>query len=174
MPALVPVLGHLRTLVVLPLLAFAILAAGSVLAPVTDASAATQQKQARHSQARKHKVHRAVSVALRQIGDPYRYGAAGPRAFDCSGLLKYSFKKAGIKVPRTSSAQARRADRIPKRNLRRGDLMFFRDGGGVYHAAMFLKWRKGRAVMVHSPGSGERVRRDNPWTKSWFAATVRH
>ena len=40
--------------------------------------------------------------------------------------------------------------------------MFFRDGGGVYHAAMFLKWKKGHAVMVHSPGSGERVRRDQP------------
>ena len=173
MPALVPVPGHLRTLVVLPLLAFAILAAGSLLAPVADASAATQQNQARQNQARKHKVHRAVNVALRQIGDPYRYGAAGPRAFDCSGLLKYSFKKAGIKVPRTSSAQARRAHRIPKRKLRRGDLMFFRDGGDVYHAAMFLKWRKGRAVMVHSPGSGRKVRRDHPWTKSWFGATVR-
>ena len=173
MPALVPVLGRLRTLVVLPLLAFALLAAGSVLAPVTDASAATQQ-QARKHHSRQHKVQRAASIALRQIGDPYRYGAAGPRAFDCSGLLQYSFRKAGIKVPRTSSAQARRAHRIPKRKLRRGDLMFFRDGGGVYHAAIFLKWRKGRAVMVHSPGSGGHVRRAHPWTKSWFGATVRH
>ena len=55
--------------------------------------------------------------------------------------MKYSYKKAGLKLPRTSSAQARRAHRIPKKQLRRGDLMFFSDGGGVYHAAMFLKWK---------------------------------
>jgi cell wall-associated NlpC family hydrolase len=87
--------------------------------------------------------------------------------------MKFAYRKAGLKLPRTSSAQARRAHRIPKRKLRRGDLMFFRDGGGVYHAAMFLKWQRGRAVMVHSPGSGGHVRRAHPWTKNWFAATVR-
>ena len=105
-------------------------------------------------------------MALQQIGDPYRYGAAGPGAFDCSGLMQYSFRRAGIKIPRTSSAQARRAHRIPKRKLRRGDLMFFTDGGGVYHAAMFLQVEEGRGVvMVHSPGSGQRVQRAHPWTK---------
>ena len=59
--------------------------------------------------------------------------------------MQYSFRKAGIKIPRTSSAQARRAHRIPKRKLRRGDLMFFTNGGGVYHAAMFLKRDQRRA-----------------------------
>ena len=160
----------LRTLVVVPVLAFAILAAASVLAPATDATAATK---ASARQVRQHQVLHAASVALRQIGDPYSYGAAGPRSFDCSGLMKYSYRKAGLRLPRTSSAQAHRAHRIPKRQLRRGDLMFFTDGGGVYHAAMFLKWKKGHAVMVHSPRSGERVRRDRPWTTSWFAATLR-
>ena len=163
-----PVLGHLRNLVVLPLLAFAILVAASVLTPTPDASAATKP-----SASRQQKVMRAASVALQQIGDPYRYGAAGPRSFDCSGLMKYSYAKAGIKLPRTASAQSKRAHHIPKNKLRRGDLMFFTDGGGVYHAAMFLKWQHGRAVMVHSPGSGKHVRRDHPWTKSWFAGTMR-
>ena len=169
MPALIRVRRQLRTLVVLPVLAFALIAAASVLTPAPDASAAGSSRQA----ARQHKVKKAATVALRQLGDPYRYGGDGPRSFDCSGLLKYSYKKAGLKLPRTSSAQARRAHRIPKRKLRRGDLMFFTDGGGVYHAGMFLKWRRGRAVMVHSPGSGGHVRRAHPWTKSWFAATVR-
>ncbi len=169
MPALIRVRRQLRSLVVLPLLAFAILAAASVLSPAPEASATASSRQS----ARQHKVKHAASVALRQIGDPYRYGAAGPRAFDCSGLMKFAYRKAGLKLPRTSSAQARRAHRIPKQKLRRGDLMFFTDGGGVYHAAMFLKWRHGRAVMVHSPGRGGHVRRAHPWTKSWFGATVR-
>jgi len=159
--------GLLRTLVIVPLLAFAILAAASVLAPATDATAASRPA------TRQHKVLRAASVALHQVGDPYRYGAAGPRAFDCSGLLQYSYRKAGIRLPRTAAAQSRHAHRIPKRKLRRGDLMFFTGGGGVYHAAMFLKWSHGRAVMVHSPGRGKHVRKDHPWTNKWFAATMR-
>ncbi|MCW2759890.1 MAG: hypothetical protein JWR85_91 [Marmoricola sp.] len=158
-----PSLVRLRNLVLLPLLVLAVLAGLTALGPVADASAATKSQ----------RVQRAAKVALQQVGDPYRYGAAGPRSFDCSGLMQYSFRRAGIKIPRTSSAQARRAHRIPKSKLRRGDLMFFTDGGGVYHAAMFLRWSKHRAVMVHSPGSGKRVRVDRPWTNRWFAATMR-
>jgi cell wall-associated NlpC family hydrolase len=167
MPAL-PAHRLLRSFLTIPLLAFAILAAASAFAPVGDASAATK-----HSTSRQHRVLHAATVALHQIGDPYRYGAAGPRSFDCSGLMKYSYAKAGIKLPRTASAQSHRAHRIPKKRLHRGDLMFFYDGGGVYHAAMFLKWKHGRAVMVHSPGRGQHVRRDHPWTSRWFAATLR-
>jgi cell wall-associated NlpC family hydrolase len=167
MPA-VPAYKLLRTLLIVPVLAFAILAAASVLAPATDATAAT-----RHAASRQQKVLRASNVALKQLGDPYRYGAAGPRSFDCSGLMKYSYAKAGIKLPRTASAQSHRAHRISKKRLHRGDLMFFYGGGGVYHAAMFLKWSHGRAVMVHSPGRGKHVRKDHPWTNKWFAATMR-
>ena len=128
----------LRTLVVLPCRSCAVLAAATVLAPAPT----PRPPQAGRAQ-RQQKVLRAASIALRQIGDPYRYGADGPGSFDCSGLMQYSFRRAGIKIPRTSSAQARRAHRIPKSKLRRGDLMFFSDGGGVYHAAMFLEAQQG-------------------------------
>ncbi len=133
------------------------------LGPVADASAATKNQ----------RILRAATIALHQIGDRYRYGAAGPRAFDCSGLMQYSFRKAGLRIPRTSSAQARRAHRIPKSRLRRGDLMFFTNGGGVYHAAMFLRRTHGHVLMVHAPGTGQRVQRARPWTNHWFAATLR-
>src|SRR5213592_1976003 len=93
MPAHVRATRHLRSFIVLPLLAFAILAAASVLAPAPQATATASSRQA----ARTHKVKHAAAVALRQIGDPYRYGADGPGAFDCSGLMKYSYKKAGLK-----------------------------------------------------------------------------
>jgi cell wall-associated NlpC family hydrolase len=159
----VPSAVHLRNIVLLPLLTLAVVAAMSLLAPAPDASAASRAK----------RVDRAAGVALKQIGDPYRYGAAGPRAFDCSGLVQYSFRKAGIRLPRTSRAQAQRAHRISKKKLRRGDLMFFHNGGRVYHAAIFVKRTKGRVLMVHSPGSGKRVQRAHPWTNRWFAASVR-
>jgi len=158
-----PALVRTRNLVLLPLLTVAVLVGLAALGPVTDASATT----------RNQRVERAARVAVQQVGDPYRYGAEGPRAFDCSGLMQYSFRKAGIRIPRTSGAQARRAHHISRTRLRRGDLMFFADGGGVYHAAMFLSRRKGHVVMVHAPGNGERVRVERPWTNRWFAATMR-
>lgn len=156
-------LRSLRHLVTLPLIALVVLAASVVAGPVSSASAATTTA-----------VSRATNVALSKIGDPYRYGAAGPGAFDCSGLIYYSFRKAGIRnVPRTASAQARRARHISKRSLRRGDLMFFTRGGHVYHAAIFLSWDHGRALLLHSPRPGQRVKKQRVWTSSWFAATLR-
>ncbi len=121
------------------------------------------------------KVHHAVDISLNQIGDPYVYGAAGPGAFDCSGLIYYSYRKAGFKhMPRTSSAQASWLRHIKKSNMRRGDLMYFYDGGGVYHAAIFLKWSKrGRAVMLDAPYPGRDVNRHVAWTSQWYARTIR-
>ncbi|WP_235737811.1 C40 family peptidase [Nocardioides alcanivorans] len=117
---------------------------------------------------------RALAVARKQLGDPYRYGAAGPNAFDCSGLLHFSFRAAGFKkMPRTSGAQASFARRIPRSALRPGDLMFFTGSGGVYHAGIFAGRKNGKIVMLHAPSSGKRVSYAAPWTNSWFAATLR-
>ncbi len=119
------------------------------------------------------RVQTAVSVALNQRGDAYVYGASGPNAFDCSGLVQYSFGQAGINLPRTSSAQAGATRRIAKDDMQPGDLMFFAGSGGVYHAAIFLRWENGHALMVHSPGSGRSVTVAAPWTDAWFGGTVR-
>ncbi|HEU4337525.1 MAG TPA: C40 family peptidase [Nocardioides sp.] len=141
----------------------------------TKTTTTTTQKSARVSVKRRvaNRVLTARDIAMRQRGDAYAYGAAGPNAFDCSGLVRYSYGHAGLSVPRTSSAQAGAARRIAKKDLRSGDLMFFYGGGGVYHAAIFLRWSHGHALMVHSPGSGQRVRVAVPWTSSWFAGTLR-
>ena len=48
----------------------------------------------------------AVDIAISKVGSPYRYGATGPNAFDCSGLVSFAFKKAGVSLPRTSRAQS--------------------------------------------------------------------
>jgi cell wall-associated NlpC family hydrolase len=137
---------------------------GGMVAVAPDADAAT----------RGDKVRQAARVATKQVGDPYRYGAAGPDRFDCSGLVYFAARRAGLSgVPRTSGDQARHARRISKSNLRRGDLMFFHDGGDVYHVAIFLRWKDGRRVMVHSPSTGQRVHRATPWTSQWYAGTLR-
>ena len=124
--------------------------------------------------ARAHKVHHGLRVALNQIGDPYRYGATGPNSFDCSGLTMYSYRRAGLYLPRTSSAQARYVRHIHKKRMRRGDLMFFANGGGVYHVGIFLgRTRSGHALVLHAPYPGKRVHRERVWTRHWFGGTLR-
>jgi cell wall-associated NlpC family hydrolase len=150
-------------------------ATGGSTSESTSATTSTTQKPARVSVKRRvaSRVLSARDIAMRQRGDAYAYGAAGPERFDCSGLIRYSYGRAGFAVPRTSSAQAGHARRIAKKDMRSGDLMFFYGSGGVYHAAIFLRWSRGHAVMVHSPGSGQRVRVAVPWTSSWFGGTLR-
>jgi len=158
-----PAISRMGSLVVLPLLLATILSALFVTTTPQAQALTTSQR-----------ISAAVDVAMHQIGDPYRYGAAGPSAFDCSGLLYYSFRKAGFtRIPRSSDAQAGFARPIRKANMRRGDLMFFHNGGNVYHAAIFLRWDHGRAWMLDAPRSGERVHRHFAWTTSWFGRTLR-
>jgi cell wall-associated NlpC family hydrolase len=117
---------------------------------------------------------RAAWIAHNQIGDPYRYGAAGPNAFDCSGLVYYSYRKAGFShMPRTSGAQARFARHIRRANMRVGDLIFFTSGSGVYHVGIFVGRRNGHVRVLHAPYGGTRVRVDRMWTNSWFAGSLR-
>lgn len=125
------------------------------------------------AQVRNNRVLAAKNIAMSQRGDAYSYGAAGPSAFDCSGLIHYAYKRAGFAVPRTSGALAAHTRRIAKQHMRAGDLMFFANGGGVYHAAIFLGWSRGRAMMVHSPSTGSRVHVAPAWTSSWFGGTLR-
>src|SRR5690349_25161982 len=88
---------------------------------------------------RQERVTKAKNVALRQVGDRYRYGAEGPNRFDCSGLVYFSTHRAGFsRVPRTSSQQARYMKRITRAHMKPGDFVFFRNSGGVYHVGVYL------------------------------------
>ncbi|MCG5535407.1 C40 family peptidase [Ectothiorhodospira mobilis] len=107
---------------------------------------------------------RVVFSALSQVGTPYRYGGRTPeQGFDCSGLVWHSHRQAGLKPPRTTTAQSRAARRIPTTALRPGDLLFFRTGGGgVGHVGIYI----GEGRFVHAPSSGRRVstqRLDHPY-----------
>jgi cell wall-associated NlpC family hydrolase len=151
-------------------LGLTVTALGATSAPVHAETKTESKTQTRTAAAR---VLTAKSIAMNQRGDGYAYGAAGPSSFDCSGLIYYSYRRAGLDVPRTSAAQAGATRRIAKQDMRAGDLMFFTGSGGVYHAAIFLGWSHGHAVMLHSPGSGQRVQVAVPWTSRWFGGTLR-
>jgi cell wall-associated NlpC family hydrolase len=132
-------------------------------------SGKTMSKKQAKAARQKVKAHKAVAVAKRQIGDPYRYGATGPHAFDCSGLVQYAWRKAGVKIPRVTNSQfARIRTKVAYKNLQPGDLMFFR---GFGHVGMYV----GGGKMIHSPSTGKTVRIEklNGWRKASFVGAVR-
>ncbi len=96
-------------------------------------------------------------IALRAIallGRPYRYGAAGPHAFDCSGLVRFVHNELGIEVPRTAAEQFRAAKPVKMGELTPGDLLFFKIGGArVSHVAIYA----GEGRFVHAPQTGRSV-----------------
>lgn len=113
---------------------------------------------------------RVLRVAKHQTGDRYRYGGAGPNSFDCSGLTSYVYRKAtGKHLPHSASAQYGRAHRISARNARPGDLVFFHDGGHVYHVGIYV----GHHTIIHAPYPGQRVKRERIWTSAVSYGRVR-
>ena len=94
----------------------------------------------------------AVRVALEQQGDPYVWAAAGPNSFDCSGLILYAYKAAGISLPHSSRALRSMSRSITVDELQPGDLVF--GGSPVHHVGMYI----GNGQMVHAPHSGDVVK----------------
>ncbi len=89
------------------------------------------------------------------VGAPYRYGGSGPEAFDCSGLVYFVHRRHGIEVPRTAAEQYGAATPVRPRELRPGDLVFFRlQGRKVSHVGIYA----GGDRFVHAPQSGGHVR----------------
>ena len=138
-----------------PLLLIAVLAgcAGSPAvaeAPATRASDATARK--------------AVVIAREMIGKPYRYAGDTPAGFDCSGLVRYSYGRAGINMPRATPAQRNATTRISVRSLRPGDLLFFdQEGKKSSHVGIYL----GDGRFVHAPSTGGLVRTDSLSADFW-------
>ncbi|MEU9126757.1 NlpC/P60 family protein [Kitasatospora sp. NPDC048540] len=94
----------------------------------------------------------ALAAAVSKIGSPYVYGSTGPRTFDCSGLMYWSWRQAGVTLPRTSQAQAFAGQRISLGEARPGDLVIFYND--MHHVGMYA----GGGVVVHAPYPGARVR----------------
>ncbi|RSS45385.1 NlpC/P60 family protein [Streptomyces sp. WAC08241] len=100
------------------------------------------------------RVAAAVAAARGAVGRPYVWGATGPSAFDCSGLMVWSYRQAGIGLPRTSAAQRYAGRQVPLSQARPGDLVTYR--GDASHVAMYV----GDGQVIHAPYPGARVRYD--------------
>lgn len=98
---------------------------------------------------------RAVSIAYSLLGRPYRWGASGPGAFDCSGLTMYIYAQLGIYLPHSSSAQYYSGRRVSFDELAPGDLVFFaRRSGRISHVGIYV----GGGMMIHAPQTGDVVK----------------
>jgi len=99
--------------------------------------------------------HAVLQAAQSQIGAPYKYGGAGPEAFDCSGLVTYAHRQIGVAVPRTAAQQFAAATPVKRGELRPGDLVFFRlESRNVSHVGIYA----GSDRFVHAPQRGGKVR----------------
>ncbi|MDO4908756.1 MAG: NlpC/P60 family protein [Corynebacterium sp.] len=90
-----------------------------------------------------------VDAAASKIGSPYVYGAAGPSAFDCSGLTSWSYKQVGIEIPRTSYAQAAQGQKVSYNDLQPGDIVAFYSGAS--HVGIYT----GHGTVIHASTSGK-------------------
>jgi cell wall-associated NlpC family hydrolase len=118
----------------------------------TDASAATHVNIKDNHRADVLRA-RVAKIAKNQAGERYISGATGPGAFDCSGLVVYSYKRAtGITLPRTSYSQIGAIKHVSKKDRRVGDIAFFRGRG---HVAIYIG--KGRVVQALNPGVGVKI-----------------
>ena len=110
----------------------------------------------------------AIAFARKQLGKPYRWGAAGPRAYDCSGLVMKAWQKAGVRLPRVTYSQYRAVRRkVGYNSLRPGDLVFFR---GRAHVGMYISKNR----YIHAPNSRSRIRIDRlSARRKQFAGAVR-
>ncbi|MET8244792.1 NlpC/P60 family protein [Streptomyces sp. NPDC005202] len=94
----------------------------------------------------------ALAYAYQKLGSPYVWGATGPDAFDCSGLVQAAYRSAGISLPRTTYTQINAGRRVSRAELLPGDLVFFYSG--ISHVGIYV----GNGRMIHAPNPSAPVR----------------
>lgn len=136
----------------------------------TKTQTTTEKKPSTKAAEQAQLAEKAVQYATKQIGDPYRYGGTGPDSWDCSGLAGGAWRKAGVKLPRTTTQIYRHVKKkVSYRNLERGDLVFFYSGRS--HMGIYA----GKGYMIHAPSSGKRVQKVklSTYYKQHFNGAVR-
>jgi cell wall-associated NlpC family hydrolase len=102
----------------------------------------------------------AIDFALRQLGKPYQWGATGPDAFDCSGLVFAAYAAAGIHIARTTFGWRQDGPQIPLSQIRPGDLLFSAGTDGTPanpgHVVLYL----GGGQIIQAPQTGQDVQID--------------
>jgi len=115
------------------------------------------------------RVAAAIAAARTRLGLPYVWGATGPDTFDCSGLVQWAYRQAGVQLPRTTRQQYAALPRVPLDELAPGDLVLYADGpdpASIHHVGLVV----GDGLMVHAPRTGDVVREAAIGRRSVYAA----
>lgn len=114
----------------------------------------------------------AIKAGYTKLGRPYVWGAEGPNAFDCSGLVQWAFAQAGVSMPRVTDQQFLTGKHLSYAQARQGDLLFWRNDptapNYVSHVAIYL----GQGKMLVAPHTGDVVKIENVYLNN-FAGAVR-
>ncbi|MBA1393830.1 NlpC/P60 family protein [Lactobacillus sp. XV13L] len=96
-----------------------------------------------------------AKLAKKQVGKSYIYGATGPYAFDCSGLVQYVYKRAGKTIlPRTTYTQVALGKKVSMKKLKKGDLLFWGSAASPSHVGIYV----GNNKFVHAATPAQGVR----------------
>jgi len=103
-------------------------------------------------------VRSAIGYAEQQLGKPYQWGATGPDAFDCSGLVMMAYRVAGIDIPRTSEQQWAFGQEVGGSQAQPGDLVFFAGADGTQATPGHVGLVIGKGLMIEAYAAGFPVR----------------
>lgn len=97
-----------------------------------------------------------IATARSKLGSRYVWGAEGPNAFDCSGLMQWAYGQHGIRLPRVAADQARYGQTVPYGSHQPGDLIFssWDTNPDVDHVALYI----GGGEYIHAPRPGDVVK----------------
>ena len=147
------------------LAAFAVAFAGFV----TVNTVSSNQVQASTTTTKRNKV---VSLAKKQVGKRYVYGATGPSSFDCSGLTSYVYSHAiGKYITRTTYTQVKkgRTVAVSTSRLKKGDLLFWGSKSSPYHVGIYI----GGGQYVHAATPSQGVRKQHLSSYFWPSTAKR-
>lgn len=171
--ALSQVNGQIKSIIQARQAAAAAAARQAFLAKLAAAAAAQAQQAALNTAAPPQPVPvaggagGAVRAAESQLGVPYVWGGESPgRGFDCSGLTQWSWRQAGVGIPRTAAAQYAAITHVPMSAIQPGDLIFWDEGGTIGHVAMYV----GNGEVIQAPATGQTVSYHAIWTQGLVGA----
>lgn len=119
-----------------------------------------------------------LTEARKHIGKPYRHGAKGPKAFDCSGFSSYVYSQFGYKLSPASRAQATQGVEVAKGDLRKGDLVFFtsrNSGSAVGHVGIVVSADNatGKFTFIHASIKGVKISENEGYYKNRYLGARR-
>jgi len=107
----------------------------------------------------------AVEEAKRQLGKPYVFGGSGPDNFDCSGLVAWAWRAAGVTLPHSAGSQYRDYPKVPLTALQPGDIVVF--GSDLHHDGIYV----GNGQMIHAPQTGDVVKYASIYRQDLYGAS---